>query len=109
MAEIEHYVDPESGKAHSRFHEVEHVELDLLDRHTQLSGKTTVTRMPIGQAVKSRVVDNETLGYFLARIQQFMQKIGVDLRKLRFRQHMVSLLSRSNLSLKKKKSFQNLL
>ncbi|KAI1499018.1 hypothetical protein F5X99DRAFT_391431 [Biscogniauxia marginata] len=90
MAEIEHFVDPESGKAHSRFHEVENIELDLLDRHTQLSGQTTVKKMTIGQAVKDGVVDNETLGYFLARIKLFLEKIGIDMRKLRFRQHMAN-------------------
>ncbi|KAK3694954.1 hypothetical protein B0T22DRAFT_437997 [Podospora appendiculata] len=90
MAEIEHYVDPESGKAHCRFHEVEEIELDLLDRHTQLSGQTGVKRMAIGKAVKEGVVDNETLGYFLARISLFLQKIGIDMSKVRFRQHMAN-------------------
>ncbi|KAM0514369.1 hypothetical protein ACHAPE_006950 [Trichoderma viride] len=90
MAEIEHFVDPEGGKKHSRFHEVENVEMVLLDRHVQLSGKTQTQRMTIGQAVKDGVVDNETLGYFLARIHLFMEKIGVDLSKMRFRQHMAN-------------------
>ncbi|KAI0126659.1 hypothetical protein BJ170DRAFT_684241 [Xylariales sp. AK1849] len=90
MAEIEHYVDPESNKKHGRFHEVENIELELLDRHTQLSGQTTVKKMAIGQAVKDGVVDNETLGYFLARIRLFLEKIGIDMRKLRFRQHMAN-------------------
>ncbi|RYP33986.1 hypothetical protein DL767_004507 [Monosporascus sp. MG133] len=88
MAEIEHFVDPESGKKHNRFSEVENIELDLLDRHTQLSGQTTTKKMAIGQAVKDGVVDNETLGYFLARIYLFLKKIGIDTRKIRFRQHM---------------------
>lgn len=90
MAEIEHYVDPEGGKKHSRFHEVEHIELVLLDKETQLSGKTTTKTITIGQAVKDGVVDNETLGYFLARIHLFLQKIGVDMSKMRFRQHMAN-------------------
>ncbi|KAL2200974.1 hypothetical protein P885DRAFT_73322 [Corynascus similis CBS 632.67] len=90
MAEIEHFVDPEGHKKHHRFHEVEDIELDFLDRHTQLSGKTTVTRTSIGQAVKSGMVDNETLGYFLARIHLFLKKIGIDQKKIRFRQHMAN-------------------
>ncbi|CAF3440935.1 Glycine--tRNA ligase 1, mitochondrial [Fusarium graminearum] len=90
MAEIEHFVDPEGGKKHARFHEVEDVELVLLDRDTQLSGKTQTKAVKIGQAVKDGLVDNETLGYFLARIHQFLQKIGVDMNKLRFRQHMAN-------------------
>lgn len=90
MAEVEHFVDPEGGKKHDRFHEVEDVELVLLDRHVQLSGKTELKKMTIGQAVKDKVVDNETLGYFLARIYLFMKKIGVDESKMRFRQHMAN-------------------
>ncbi|CAK7275350.1 Glycine--tRNA ligase 1, mitochondrial [Sporothrix epigloea] len=90
MAEIEHFVDPEGGKKHHRFHEVENIELVLLDRDTQLSGKTTPRTMSIGAAVRDRVVDNETLGYFLARIHLFLKKIGVDQSKIRFRQHMAN-------------------
>ena len=84
-------MDPESGKKHSRFHEVEHVELTLLDRHTQLLGQATPKKMPVAKAIKDGIIDNETLGYFLARISLFLEKIGIDMGKLRFRQHMVSL------------------
>jgi glycyl-tRNA synthetase len=90
MAEIEHYVDPDGGKKHARFSEMEHVELCLLDRHTQLAGQTTVRKITIGNAVKDGIVDNETLGYFLARIHMFLDKIGIDMRKARFRQHMAN-------------------
>ncbi|KAK2880193.1 Glycine--tRNA ligase 1, mitochondrial [Arthroderma sp. PD_2] len=88
MAEIEHFVDPEGGKKHPRFHEVQDVELAFLNREVQLSGSTTTTKMSIGKAVSTGVVDNETLGYFLARIYQFLQKIGIDESKIRWRQHM---------------------
>jgi len=67
---------------------VKYVELDLLNRDVQLSGKTTVRRTPIGKAVATKLIDNETLGYFLARIQLFMERIGTDRSKLRFKQHM---------------------
>lgn len=90
MAEIEHFVDPEGGKQHPRFEEVKHIKLTLLNRNTQLAGKTDVESVAIGDAVASGLVDNETLGYFLARIQLFLQKIGVDQRKVRFRQHMAN-------------------
>lgn len=90
MAEIEHFVDPEGGKKHPRFAEVADTELVLLDRHTQLSGKTTTQKMTIGEAVKNKVVDNETLGYFIARIHLYLEKIGADMNKVRFRQHMAN-------------------
>ena len=88
MAEIEHFVDPEGGKKHANFEEIEDVELALLDRNVQLNGSTKTTTMTIGQAVSSGTVDNETLGYFIARTQMFLLRLGVDKSKIRFRQHM---------------------
>ena len=35
-----------------------------------------------------KLIANETLGYFIARIAQFMVKVGIDTKKLRFRQHL---------------------
>lgn len=90
MAEIEHYVDPAGGKKHARFNEVKDEKLVLLNRHVQLAGQTTIHEMTVGEAVSSGTIDNETLGYFLARIQMFLLKIGVDRSKLRFRQHMAN-------------------
>lgn len=89
MAEIEHYVDPEK-KQHPRFREVSDVVLPLLDRETQLSGKTTPRTMNIGQAVESKVIDNETLGYFIGRVMLFLTHLGVDRSKVRFRQHLAN-------------------
>lgn len=90
MAEVEHFVDPESGKKHPKFASVRDVKLPLLDRKTQSEGGSTPTITTIGEAVDSKLVDNETLGYFLVRIMMFMEKIGVDQKKLRFRQHMAN-------------------
>ncbi|KAK0328884.1 Glycine--tRNA ligase 1, mitochondrial [Friedmanniomyces endolithicus] len=90
MAEVEHFVDPKSGKRHPKFALVRHVKLPLLDRKTQTEGGSTPTVTTIGEAVDSKLVDNETLGYFLVRIMTFMQRIGMDMNKLRFRQHMAN-------------------
>ena len=90
MAEIEHFVDPESGKKHPKFAEVKDIKLSLLNRNTQLAGSTEVEEVTIGEAVSTKLVDNETLGYFLVRIQQFLLQLGVDKSKLRFRQHMAN-------------------
>ena len=88
MAEVEHFVDPEGGKQHPKFTDVKDTLLPLLDRATQLSGKTTVTSIAVGNAVTNKTVDNETLGYFLVRIYAFLVKIGIDPAKVRFRQHL---------------------
>ena len=89
MAEIEHYVDPED-KSHERFDQVRGVVLDLLDRNVQAGGSTQVRKISVGDAVATGVIANETLGYFVARIHQFLVKIGVDPARLRFRQHMAN-------------------
>ncbi|KXN72622.1 glycyl-tRNA synthetase [Conidiobolus coronatus NRRL 28638] len=87
MAEIEHFVDPDN-KNHSRFDEVKDYKLRLLSAEQQLKGITEVTTIPIGEAVSSKLVDNETLGYFLVRIHKFLTKIGINPDRLRFRQHL---------------------
>ncbi|KAJ7833371.1 hypothetical protein B0H14DRAFT_2591559 [Mycena olivaceomarginata] len=89
MAEIEHFVDP-LDKSHPRFGEVADIELVLLDKYVQAAGQSTLKRVTVGQAVKEGVIANETLGYFVARIYQFLVKIGVDKARLRFRQHMAN-------------------
>jgi glycyl-tRNA synthetase len=90
MAEIEHFVDPDGGKKHARFDEVKDIKLTLLSRDTQLAGKTELRVMTVGEAVERRIIDNETLGYFLARIKLFLEKLGIDMTKQRFRQHMAN-------------------
>ncbi|RIA89440.1 hypothetical protein C1645_772495 [Glomus cerebriforme] len=87
MAEVEHYVDPKN-KNHSRFNEVKDLKLRLLSRGVQEGGKMEPIEITIGEAVEKKIVDNETLGYFLARIYLFLIKLGIKPDRLRFRQHM---------------------
>ena len=86
MGEIEHFVNP-ADKSHPSFHTVQDKNLVLFGSDDQLgSGKTKT--MSIGEAVKTGLVNNETLGYFMARTQLYMEKIGMDPNRLRFRQHL---------------------
>ena len=86
MAEIEHFCDPRD-KSHPKFVDVSDTKLMLYSACNQMDGKSAEI-VKIGDAVSSGLVANETLGYFMARIQQFLLKVGVDPIKLRFRQHM---------------------
>ncbi|KAI1265211.1 glycyl-tRNA synthetase [Xylariaceae sp. FL1019] len=88
MAEIEHYVDPESDKRHKRFDEISDVQVNLLTRQVQLAGKTIAAPISIGEAMRRGVINNQTVGYFMARIQLFLLKIGISPEKIRFREHM---------------------
>lgn len=86
MAEIEHFVNP-NDKSHPSFSSVADKELVLFGNEDQLgSGKTKT--MPVGEAVRTGLINNETLGYFMARTQLYMEKIGMDPKRLRFRQHL---------------------
>lgn len=87
MAEIEHYVHP-LRKQHSRFHEVAHISLNFLSASVQQDGSAQLVNLPIGAAVATGLVNNETLGYYLARVALFLWKIGIDPQRVRFRQHM---------------------
>ncbi|KAL1430058.1 hypothetical protein MTO96_015538 [Rhipicephalus appendiculatus] len=86
MAEIEHFVDP-SDKAHPKFASVKNLEMVLYSACNQMDGQPA-QKITIGHAVEKGLVANETLGYFLARIQLFLERVGVDPARLRFRQHM---------------------
>lgn len=92
MAEIEHYVHPER-KEHARFAEIAHIKLPFLSSAAQLQGSVTTVEMTIGDAVAQKVVDNQTLGYFLARTALYLWKIGVDGKRMRFRQHLPNEMS----------------
>lgn len=86
MAEIEHFVHPER-KEHPKFNTVKDVVLTLFPQGNQMTdGKTK--QMSIGDATTQGLVNNETLGYFMARTHLFLEKIGVDITRLRFRQHL---------------------
>ncbi|KAI8066512.1 glycyl-tRNA synthetase [Gongronella butleri] len=87
MAEIEHFVDPEN-KNHPHFADVKDLVITILPKDVQLSGKTETLHITIGEAVEKKIIDNQTLGYFIGRIHLFLVKIGIKVDRLRFRQHM---------------------
>eukprot|EP00968_Pinguiococcus_pyrenoidosus_P017719 scaffold1790_cov257-Pinguiococcus_pyrenoidosus.AAC.14 len=86
MAEIEHFVNPEE-KSHPRFKTIADKKLRLFSSDAQMGdGKKTI--MTVGDAVARGVIDNETLGYFLARTQLFCERIGLNADNIQFRQHL---------------------
>ena len=86
MAEIEHFVNPDD-KTHSKFHTLATKVLVLFPADAQLSTGRTL-EISIGEAVAQGLVNNETLGYFMTRTQLWLEKIGVDPKRMRFRQHL---------------------
>jgi len=86
QAEIEHFVNPDD-KDHVRFKEIADLEVILYPRRNQLTTRKTVV-MKVGDAVSQKIIDNETLGYFIAKTSQFVQRIGMNMKYVRFRQHL---------------------
>uniref|UniRef100_A0A8R1HPL1 Glycine--tRNA ligase n=1 Tax=Caenorhabditis japonica TaxID=281687 RepID=A0A8R1HPL1_CAEJA len=86
MCEIEHFVDPDD-KSCAKFADIADQKLVLFSACNQLDG-AAAREVAIGEAVAKKTVANETLGYYMARCHQFLIKVGVDPRRLRFRQHL---------------------
>jgi len=89
LAEVEHFVDPED-KSHPKFASVANVQINAFPRDLQLAEKKETTLISIGDAVKQGMINNETLGYFIARVHLFLLGCGVKPDKLRFRQHLAN-------------------
>uniref|UniRef100_A0A8R1U2W1 Glycine--tRNA ligase n=1 Tax=Onchocerca volvulus TaxID=6282 RepID=A0A8R1U2W1_ONCVO len=86
MCEIEHFVDP-NNKSHPKFEQVQDYKLILFSACNQMDGASAET-MSIGDAIAKKLVANETLGYYMVRVHKYLMRIGVDPKRLRFRQHL---------------------
>ena len=86
MAEIEYYVDPKN-KNHKKFDTIKHLKLPLWRAKDQLEFKPITTDLTIEDAVKNKVIANETLAYFISKTYLFLVEIGIRPEGIRFRQH----------------------
>ncbi len=99
MAEIEHFVDP-LDKNHPKFESISHLKLPLFSACNQLDQvtffifligqKEVISDLTLKEAVEKRLIDNETLAYFMGRTYQFLLEAGISEEGLRFRQHMAN-------------------
>merc|ERR1719322_1797218 len=88
MAEIEHFCDPED-KSHPKYDAVKSTPVVLFSACDQMDGKPA-RQTTIDEAINQQIIKNEPLGYYMARIQSFLVKVGINPQKLRFRQHMAN-------------------
>jgi glycyl-tRNA synthetase len=86
MAEIEYFVNPKA-KDHVKFGTVKDLRLNLFPAVNQV-GDGKFCTPTVGEAVASKLIDNQTLAYFMARTAMFMFRIGIKPEGLRFRQHL---------------------
>ncbi|MCD2199014.1 glycine--tRNA ligase [Halobacterium sp. KA-4] len=86
MAELEFFVDPEgNGPDLSR---VADVELPLYPAGAQESEGEEYLHLTPREALEEGVVGDEWVAYFLARSKVWFERVGVDMERFRFRQHL---------------------
>ncbi|KAI7731663.1 hypothetical protein M8C21_007950 [Ambrosia artemisiifolia] len=86
LAEIEHFVDPDD-KSHPKYSEVSSLKFLMFPRDEQMSGQSAKV-LCLGDAVSKGIVNNQTLAYFIGRVYLFLTRLGIDEKRLRFRQHL---------------------
>ena len=86
MAEIEHFVDP-TNKDHFKFDNVKHLKIPLLTADNQETTGKVIYDLTIEDAVAQKVIDNQTLAYFMARSYLFLTSCGIREDGIRYRQH----------------------
>ena len=79
--EVELFVDPED-KDWVRFPEIENGTLDLIPNTT-----LQLTTMTVKEAVEKGVIANRVLAYFVYTTKQLLVSLGIDEKRLRFREH----------------------
>ena len=80
MAELEYFIDPEVDLEHD-FSQWSSIQMNLL---SESDGEI---KMSIGDAVAKGIIRHPTVGLFMAKTFDFLNNIGIDSSKLRFRQH----------------------
>lgn len=81
LAEVEVFVDPDEKKKHPRFEDVKDRTLRMVPSTGEEGEKS------VGEVVSSGIIVNEYLGYHIARVNEFLESIGIPRAKIRFRQH----------------------
>lgn len=83
QAEIEYYVNP-NEKDTKLFYELPEINLNV---HYLIHEEQETVKMLLTDAVNRKIIDNQTIGYFIGKTYLFLMEIGIRPDILRFRQH----------------------
>ncbi|WP_435063408.1 glycine--tRNA ligase [Halobaculum sp. EA56] len=86
QAELETFIDPEEDEP--PLHEVEDVEVTLYPAGEQEDEDGEAYTTTVGEAVDEGVIGSDWVGYYLGVAQEWYQRVGVDMDRFRFRQHL---------------------
>lgn len=73
---------------HPKFETVADEEPLLYSREQQMGEDKQAQPMKLGEAIQKKIISSETLAYFIGRTFLYMKKIGMNPKRLRFRQHL---------------------
>ncbi|MUW15716.1 glycine--tRNA ligase [Halorubrum sp. CBA1125] len=86
QAELEQFVDPEEDEP--PLDRVEDVEVRLYPATEQAADDGEYLHTTIGEAVDDGVIGSPWVGYYLGVAQEWYERVGVDMDRFRFRQHL---------------------
>ncbi|KAM0674418.1 hypothetical protein GVAV_002031 [Gurleya vavrai] len=85
QAEIEYFTYPDE-KFIKDFEKYSSLELNLLFLMENEENQK-IRKMNLKEAVDKKIIDNEIIGYFIGKTYIFLKEIGIDMQRVRFRQH----------------------
>jgi len=86
QAELEHFIDPEADEP--PLERVEDVSVTLYPADEQEADDGDYVETTVGEAVADGTLTNEWVAYYLGVGQRWYDRIGVDMDRFRFRQHL---------------------
>ncbi|SMO38433.1 glycine--tRNA ligase [Halorubrum cibi] len=86
QAELEQFIDPEADEP--PLHRVEDVAVRLYPATEQEDDAGEYLDTTVGEAVEGGVIGSPWVGYYLGVAQEWYERVGVDMDRFRFRQHL---------------------
>jgi len=86
QAELEHFIDPETDEP--PLETVEDVVVPLYSGESQQADDGGVEQMTVGEAVEGGVITSDWVAYYLGVARGWYERIGIDMDRFRFRQHL---------------------
>ena len=86
QAELEHFIDPERDEP--PIGRVEDVEIPLYSVEEQHDGEGSVETYTVREALDKGIVGSEWVAYYLGCSMEFYERIGIDMDRFRYRQHL---------------------
>ncbi len=86
QAELELFIDPEENEP--ELEKIEDLELELYPVTEQENEDSNHVEMSIREAVDQDVIESDWVAYYLGIAKRWFERIGVDMDRFRFRQHL---------------------